>query len=76
MFNLVYGDNSETEWQTYKGYFESYYIANFSTDDLKAKVANLWLLEKAKRFYEIVKKNIQGVEPKPYYETLDLSDFE
>lgn len=76
MFNLVYGDNSETEWQTYKGYFESYYIANFSTDDLKAREADLWLLEKAKRFYEIVKKNIQGVEPKSYYETLDLSDFE
>lgn len=76
MFDLVYRDNSETEWQTYKGYFESYYIANFSTDDLKAREADLWLLEKAKRFYEIVKKNIQGVEPKPYYETLDLSDFE
>jgi hypothetical protein len=65
VFEEMYKDSSEKEWEIYKSCIEGLKFNNTGEDVYKQ--INDWMQNKAERIYEVVKKNFPDVSPKMYF---------
>lgn len=68
VFEEMYKDSSEKEWEIYKSCIEghNYFKFNNTGEDVYKQI-NDWMQNKAERIYEVVKKNFPDVSPKMYF---------
>lgn len=70
VFNSLYKENCQREWETFKSYYRNYYRL-YSFKEQKDKKAYQWILEKAEHIYKTAEKQNPDVLPIQIYKAIE-----